>query len=119
MTCKQSRVLRLPTGVSWPFMDCQCPTAKIKPKQPTLLESAVEAVLLLAIVAVIAIVPWLVCAWLAHNCPAVAGQRDTRGTSGRDRAPLVACQGVIPLCLDPLEVQELCKYGYSRPVSPF
>lgn len=47
-------------------MDCQCPSAKSQPKQPTLLESAVEVVLLLAIVAVIAVVPLLVCEWLAR-----------------------------------------------------
>ena len=46
-------------------MHCQPPTAKSQPKQPTFLESAGEVVLLLAVVAVIAIVPLLVCEWLA------------------------------------------------------
>ncbi len=45
-------------------MNCQCPSAKSQPKQPTLLESAGEFVLLLAVVAAIAIVPLLVCEWL-------------------------------------------------------
>jgi len=47
-------------------MNCPCPTAKSQPKQPTLLESAGEVVLLLVIVAVIAIVPLLICEWLAR-----------------------------------------------------
>ena len=46
-------------------MNCPCSTAKSQPKQPTLLESAGETVLLLLIVAVIAVVPLLVCEWLA------------------------------------------------------
>ncbi|MEQ2005251.1 MAG: hypothetical protein ABMA26_00525 [Limisphaerales bacterium] len=47
-------------------MNCPCPPAKSRPKQPTLLESAGEVVLLLVIVAVIAVVPLLVCEWLAQ-----------------------------------------------------
>jgi hypothetical protein len=46
-------------------MNCPCPTES-QPKQPTLLESAGEFVLLLVVVAVIAIVPLLVCGWLAR-----------------------------------------------------
>lgn len=46
-------------------MNCPGPTAKNQPKQPTLLESAGEVVLLLAVVVVIAVVPMLVCEWLA------------------------------------------------------
>lgn len=47
-------------------MNCPCPTANSQTKQPTLLESAGEAVLLLLIVAVIAIVPLLACEFLAR-----------------------------------------------------
>lgn len=47
-------------------MHCQPPTAKSQAKQPTLLESAGEVVLLLAVVTVIAIVPLLVCEFLAR-----------------------------------------------------
>lgn len=47
-------------------MNCPCSTAKSQPKQPTPLESAGEMLLLLAVVAVIAIVPLLVCEWLAR-----------------------------------------------------
>lgn len=47
-------------------MNCPSPAAKSQPKQPTLLESAGEVLLLLIIVTVIATVPLLVCEWLAH-----------------------------------------------------
>ncbi len=47
-------------------MDCQCPTAKSQPKQPTLLESAGEFALLLVVLIVVAIVPLLICEWLAR-----------------------------------------------------
>ena len=46
-------------------MNCPCPTANSQAKQPTLLESAGEVVLLVVVLAVIAIVPLLVCEWLA------------------------------------------------------
>lgn len=47
-------------------MNCQCPSAKSQPKQPTLLESAGEFALLLVVLIVVAIVPLLICEWLAR-----------------------------------------------------
>ena len=47
-------------------MNCPRPTPKRQPKHQTLLESVGEAVLLLVVVAVIAVVPLLVCEWLAR-----------------------------------------------------
>ena len=47
-------------------MNCPCPTPKRQPKHQTLLESVGEAVLLLVVVAVIAVVPLLVCERLAR-----------------------------------------------------
>lgn len=47
-------------------MNCPCATPKSQPQQPTLLESAGEVVMLLVVVAVVAIVPLLICEWLAR-----------------------------------------------------
>lgn len=62
----QRRVRRHRSALKSPLMNGPCPMAKSQPNQPTLLESAGEAMLLLVIVAVIAIVPLLVCEWLAR-----------------------------------------------------
>jgi len=57
----QRRVRQPYAVVGSPVMNSPCPTAK----EPTLLDSAAEMLLLLVVVAVIAIVPLLVCEWLA------------------------------------------------------
>lgn len=58
-------------------MNCQYPSAKSQPKQPTLLESTGEVVLLLVIVAVVAILPLLVCEWLARLALPLPANRET------------------------------------------